>query len=131
MLATNVVADLARNPGGRAASRIERLGSRPIAISVIVACEIEFSLAKAGRARLASNVRQVVDGLEVLPLPASVPQHYAEIRRALERKGTPIGPNDLLITAHARALGLTLVTSNEREFTRVAGLAVENWLAEA
>lgn len=55
-------------------------------------------------------------------------QHYAEIRTQLEQAGTPIGPNDLLIAAHALALNLTLVTANIREFGRVPNLSVENWL---
>ncbi|MHB1292986.1 MAG: PIN domain-containing protein, partial [Sulfuricella sp.] len=66
---------------------------------------------------------------EILPLETPVEEHYADIRNKLERAGTPIGPNDLLIASHARALGLTLVTDNVREFSRVPGLAVENWLA--
>jgi len=66
--------------------------------------------------------------LPVLPLEPPVDEHSAEIRVALERAGTPIGPNDLLIAAQARALGLTLVTGNVREFSRVPGLLVENWL---
>lgn len=63
-----------------------------------------------------------------MPLEAPVDQHYADIRAALKREGTPIGPNDLMIAAHARALGLMLVTDNLREFRRVPGLVVENWL---
>jgi tRNA(fMet)-specific endonuclease VapC len=57
-----------------------------------------------------------------------VDEHYAKIRAMLEAAGNPIGPNDLLIAAHARALGLTLVTHNLAEFSRVAGLTLENWL---
>jgi tRNA(fMet)-specific endonuclease VapC len=66
--------------------------------------------------------------LPVLALEENVDQEYGEIRTAQERIGQPIGDNDLLITAHARALRLTVVTANVREFLRVPGLAVENWL---
>jgi tRNA(fMet)-specific endonuclease VapC len=61
-------------------------------------------------------------------MESPVEEHYADIRNTLERAGTSIGPNDLLIAAHARSLGLTLVTDNMREFSRVPGLPVENWL---
>ena len=72
---------------------------------------------------------EVLAALDVLrTFPADFAQHYAFIRCDLENRGLPIGPNDLLIAAHARAEGLTLVTGNVREFARVPGLAVENWL---
>lgn len=85
--------------------------------------------ARAPKSRLADNVRRILAELVVLPLEPPADEHYGDIRLALERAGTPIGPNDLLIAAQARALDLTLVTANEREFKRVAGLQVENWLA--
>lgn len=69
--------------------------------------------------------------MPILPLEAPADEYYGAIRHQLERAGTPIGPNDLLIAAHARALGLTLVTDNVREFTRVPQLSVENWLNTA
>ena len=62
-----------------------------------------------------------------LDLPAEAAEHYGEIRALLQRKGAPIGPNDLWIAAHARAAGLVLVSNNELEFKRVPGLKVENW----
>ena len=65
--------------------------------------------------------------MPVLPLDDAVPAHYATIRAHLERQGTPIGPNDTLIAAHALALDATLVSANA-EFARVPGLRVENWL---
>ena len=65
----------------------------------------------------------------VLPLDADVVPAYARLRSLLERAGTPIGPNDMLIAAHALALGCTLVTA-DAEFDRVPGLRVENWAAD-
>ena len=62
-----------------------------------------------------------------LDLPSDAAEHYGKIRAALQKKGTPIGPNDLWIAAHARAAGLILVSNNEREFRRVPRLKVENW----
>jgi len=128
LLDTNIVSDLVRHPGGAVVQRIVEVGADRIAISIIVACEIRFGLAKSGSQRLIQNMERVLEQIEVLPMEAPIEAHYADIRTALERAGTPIGPNDLLIAAHARALGLTLVTHNESEFARVPGLKVENWL---
>jgi len=74
-------------------------------------------------------VETVLSVIEVGPFEADADRHYAEIRAALEKKGTPIGANDMLIAAHARALGTMCVTANVTEFRRVPGLKVENWLA--
>lgn len=130
LLDTNIVSDLLRHPGGNVARRIARLDDNQVCISIVVACELRFGLAKSGAQRLARQLERVLDTLEILPLESPVEEHYADIRNALERAGTPIGPNDLLIAAHARAIGLTLVTGNLGEFSRVPGLAVENWLED-
>ena len=66
-----------------------------------------------------------------MPLTHAVGQHYGQIRSTLDRAGQPIGNSDLWIAAHARAEGWVLVTNNEREFLRVDGLMVENWVASA
>jgi tRNA(fMet)-specific endonuclease VapC len=71
----------------------------------------------------------VLTQCKTLSLEPPVDEHCVGIRNRLERAGRSIGPNDLLIAAHARALGLTLVTDSLREFSRVPGLAVEHWLA--
>ena len=68
-----------------------------------------------------------MQAVEPLPLDAAVAAHYADIRATLRSAGTPIGPNDLWIAAHARSLGLTLVSHNLREFKRVLRLKVEDW----
>ena len=108
--------------------RIAAVGVEQIGVSIIVACEMRFGAIKSGSQRLARQVSLVLDQIATLPLESPVEAHYAEIRDTLERAGTPIGPNDLLIAAHARSLGLTLVTDNVHEFSRVPGLLVENWL---
>jgi tRNA(fMet)-specific endonuclease VapC len=77
------------------------------------------------------NLRQVEDfvsRLEVLEYGTKAAAHYGDIRASLERKGTPIGINDLHIAAHARSEGLILVINNVREFERVEGLRLENWV---
>lgn len=74
------------------------------------------------------RVEDFVSRLEVLSYGAKAAAHYGEIRADLERKGTPIGVNDLHIAGHARSEGLTLVSNNVREFERVEALRLSNWL---
>lgn len=82
---------------------------------------------KPGRSKALAALHQLQSVIQVMPLTEAVGQHYGEIRSDLERKGRPIGNNDLWIAAHARAEAWVLVTNNEREFSRVEGLSVENW----
>lgn len=128
LLDTNILSDLVRHPAGQVTAHIAGVGAEQICTNIIVACELRFGAAKSGSLRLAQQLEAVLGQIEILPMETPVEEHYAEIRNALERAGTPIGPNDLLIAAHSRALGLTLVTDNVREFSRVPGLRVENWL---
>ena len=83
---------------------------------------------KGDSSKLAEKVEAILDNIEVLPLDIDADRHYGNIRSVLEKQGKTIGPNDLLIAAHARSLGLIVVTDNTREFDRVPDLVVENWL---
>lgn len=128
LLDTNIISDLVRNPGGKAAARLAEVGDNDIATSVIVAGELRYGCLKKGSARLTERVEAVLRELAVMPLKPETGAQYGEIRRDLEARGTPIGQNDLWIAAQARAAEAVLVTDNEAEFRRVDGLAVENWL---
>ena len=128
LLDTNVVSDLVRNPQGRVAERIRKIGEAQVCTSIIVAAELRYGAAKKGSSRLTSQLDAVLAALEVLPFEVPADAHYGSLRMLLERAGKPIGANDLLIAAHALALGHTIVTDNEREFARVRGLRLENWL---
>jgi tRNA(fMet)-specific endonuclease VapC len=128
MLDTNIVSDLVRNPDGKAAARLRAVRDHGLAVSIITAAELRFGAAKSGSPRLLSRVEAIFDRLAVLPLDVPSDAEYANIRVELETSGKPIGPNDLLIAAHARSLGTTIVTANLTEFSRVRGLNVENWL---
>lgn len=130
LLDTNIVSDMARHPRGPVARRVTAVGVERIGVSIVVACEIRFGLVKRPVPRLTRHLEQLLGSFALLNLEPPVEEHYADIRNTLERAGTPIGPNDLLIAAHARALGLILVTDNWREFSRVPGLVVENWLTD-
>jgi tRNA(fMet)-specific endonuclease VapC len=128
LLDTNVLSHLVRQPQGAVAVRIREVGEDAVLTSIVVACELRYGAVKRGSKRLTRQVDAVLGAMTILPLEAGVERHYAAIRTALERKGTPIGAHDLLIAAHAKAVGATCVTANVAEFRRVPTLAVENWL---
>jgi tRNA(fMet)-specific endonuclease VapC len=103
--------------------------SSQLAISAITYGELQWGAQNSGKP--SANFAALEDFVSRLVLrefgpPAAV--EFGAIRHALAKAGKPIGPYDLLIAAHARAEGLTLVTNNVREFKRVPGLKVENWL---
>ena len=127
MLDTNIVSEMIRNPAGRAAQRA-RAAAESICTSVIVAAELRYGCAKKGSPRLLRRVEEFLSEVPVLPFDVSADGEYGGIRAELEAAGRPIGSNDLLIAAHARALAATVVTANVGEFRRVPGLNVENWL---
>jgi len=128
LLDTNILSDLVRNPQGVVATRITRAGEDSVCTSVIVAAELRYGAIKSNSARLAERIDLILSALEILPLETPSDHQYAALRHHLTREGALIGPNDLLIAAHALASGLTVVTANVGEFSRVPGLAVENWL---
>ncbi len=128
MLDTNIVSDMIRNPRGRVVKHIARVGEQGLSVSVIVASELRYGTAKARSQRLANLVDEALSRLILVPFEIPADSHYGRIRAELEAMGKPIGQNDLFIAAHAVALGLPLVTGNAREFSRMSGLKVENWL---
>lgn len=130
LLDTNVISDLVRHPRGQVASRIAEVGEDSICTSIVVAAELRYGAEKSGSKQPSERVNLLLSALEILPLETPADQCDAEIRHHLARQGTPIGPNDLLIAAHALAACLTLVTANTREFERVPSLHVENWLLD-
>jgi tRNA(fMet)-specific endonuclease VapC len=129
MLDTNIISDLIRNPQGKAAKRIAKLGEDNICTSIIVAAELRYGCAKNGSKRLLKAVEDLLGEIDVLPFEVPADTEYVEIRAKLEAAGKPIGGNDLLIAAHAHATGATIVTANTDEFKRIRDLNVENWLA--
>jgi tRNA(fMet)-specific endonuclease VapC len=128
MLDTNIISDLIKNPQGRAAKRIARVGEDNICTSIIVAAELRYGCAKSGSKRLLKAVDDLLGEIHVLPFEVPADAEYGGIRSGLETAGKPIGGNDLLIAAHAYATGATIVTANTDEFKRIRGLNVENWL---
>jgi tRNA(fMet)-specific endonuclease VapC len=129
MLDTNIISDLIRNPQGKAAKRVAKVGEGNICTSIIVAAELRYGCAKSGSKRLLKAVEDLLGEISVLPFDVPADAEYGGIRSELEAAGKPIGGNDLLIAAHARAAGATIVTANTGEFKRIRGLNIENWLA--
>lgn len=129
LLDTNILSALIRDPAGSAVEHLRRCGDAAVCTSIVVAGELRFGARKRGSERLAKRVEALLAAMPVLGIDTEVDRRYAEIRWALEKAGTPIGPNDLWIAAQALHANLSLVTANESEFQRVAGLKVENWLA--
>lgn len=128
LLDTNMLSDLVKQPAGRVAAQIAKVGEDSICTSIVAAAELRYGAEKSQSKAIADRVDLVLSAIEVLTLELPADQHYAHIRHHLTRRGTPIGPNDLLIAAHALAESLTVVTANTSEFERVPGLALENWL---
>lgn len=127
MLDTNALSELIRNPHGSLAQKLNALAPDAVCTSIVAACELRFGAQRKGSAPLTQRVEQLLQAMTVLSLDTPADEHYADIRAALERSGTPIGSHDLLIAAHARSRDMTLLTRNLREFQRVPGLAVEDW----
>ena len=128
LLDTNIVSDLVRNPQGRVAQHIRKVGEAQVCTSIIVAAELRYGAAKKGSPRLSAQLEAVLGVLAVLPFETPADAAYGLLRTRLEQAGTPIGANDLLIAAQTLSLGSTIVTDNEKEFTRVRSLRRENWL---
>ncbi len=129
LLDTNILSDLVRNPQGPVAAHIARVGEDALCTSIIVAAELRYGAARSGSTRLGERIHLILSSLTILPLESPTDHCYAHIRHHLSSQGIPIGPNDLLIAAQALAHDLTIITANVREFERVPGLKVENWLA--
>jgi len=128
LLDTNMVSDLVRNPQGKVAEHIRKVGEAQVCTSIIVAAELRYGAAKKGSPRLTAQLEAVLGALEILPFETPADAIYGLVRARLEQAGEPIGANDLLIAAQALSLGYTIITDNEREFGYVQDLRRENWL---
>ena len=128
MLDTNIVAFAKNNRPEIVLERMGQFEPGDLCVSSITLAELEygvFNSSNPDRNQLALTL--FLASIEVVPFGDDAAVEYGRIRADLRRKGTPIGANDLLIAAHAKALGMTLVTNNTREFSRVEGLALEDW----
>jgi tRNA(fMet)-specific endonuclease VapC len=129
MLDTNICIYIAKHQPPQVKSRFERFQPGQLIMSVVTCGELHFGSSKSSQSdRAMFMLKELIQDIPVEPLDYAAGQAYGEIRAALEKRGRPIGNNDLWIAAHAMASRVTLVTNNKREFRRIPNLAVENWV---
>lgn len=128
LLDTNICIYIAKHNPPAVRERFARHTAAELVMSVVTLGELRFGAEKSqARERALETITRLAALIQVAPVPESAGEHYGQIRAQLQRQGQPIGNNDLWLAAHARAEGWILVSNNEREFQRVAGLQVENW----
>lgn len=126
-LDTNICSTILRRHPASMIERFATLEPGQLWLSAIVAAELRFGAVKLAAPRFSAAVEAWLAGFDVRPWPLEATHHYAQMRAALARAGTPVGAMDLLIAAHALAEDSVVITNNAREFHRVPGLAVEEW----
>ena len=131
LLDTNICIHVinAKPPGVLARFRQHRMGE--IGICSVVAAELAYGVAKSGSTRNHEALEMFLAPLIILPFDEAALWVYGDLRAELERQGTPIGALDTMIAAHALSQQSILVTNNTREFARVSGLSLENWVESA
>ncbi len=128
MLDTDISSYIMKRTNPGVLQRLQQVPVADVCISAVVRCELEYGVQVSPRPRQDQAALDVyLRHVLVLDFPSDAALDYGVIRASLKKTGTMIGANDLLIAAHARCLGLTLVTNNTREFSRVQGLKTENW----
>lgn len=129
LLDTNICIYIAKHNPPTVRERFQQLSANTLALSVITLGELRFGAQKSQhREQALAVIEALARQIAVTALPEEAGLHYGEIRAELQSQGKIIGNNDLWLAAHARSQGWILVTNNEREFLRVPGLTVENWV---
>jgi tRNA(fMet)-specific endonuclease VapC len=131
MLDTDICIYVIKNRSDYLLTKLRANAAAGIGISSITAAELHFGVAKTHSEKNAKALDEFLASLEIADFDDVAAREYGTVREALERAGTPIGPLDTQIAAHARQLGVIFVTNNEREFVGVQGLRLENWAAES
>lgn len=128
LLDTNICIYIINNKPPHVFEKFKQYQLGQLGISSITASELAFGVEKSGSQRNKQALNKFLAPLEILPYGKQAIWHYAELRNQLQSIGQPIGSLDMLIAAHALALKVTLVTNNVKEFKRIKGLIVENWV---
>ena len=128
LLDTNICIYLINDRPASVRKRLQALQPGDVGVSSITVAELAYGVAKTGSARNRVALEGFLLSLEIAQFGLDAAMVYGEVRAGVERKGMPIGPLDLQIAAHAIALSTILVTNNQREFGRIAGLQLENWI---
>lgn len=130
MLDTDTCIFLMRGESPALAARVQSVPLQQQVMSAVTFAELSYGVQVSAAAKRKQN-QSVLDSLvlhlAVLDWPQDAAKHYAEIRADLKKRGAQLGAADLMIAAHARAMGAIVVTNNLKDFERVKGLAVENW----
>jgi tRNA(fMet)-specific endonuclease VapC len=129
MLDTNICSYILRSRPASVKVRFDEVGPGSLAVSAVVLAELFFGAARHAKAGvIRREIGDLVSRMAVVPWDEAAAEHYGDIRAALEKSGMPIGAMDMLIAAHARSQGATLVSNDTRHFARVPGLLVANWV---
>ena len=129
MLDTNICSHVLRSRPPSVKARFEKTGPGALAVSTVVLAELLYGAARHPKAvAIRREIADLVSRLTVIPWDEAAAEHYGALRAALEKAGTPLGAMDMMIAAHARSLGATLVSNDVRHFDRVEGLRVANWV---
>ena len=129
MLDTNICSYVLRSRPASVKERFDEAGPDALGISSVVLAELLYGAARhPSGAVIRREIRDFVSRLDVLPWDEAAAEHYGDLRAGLERHGRPLGAMDLMIAAHARSRGATLVSNDVRHFERVEGLLVANWV---
>lgn len=129
MLDTNICIYAIKHRPPEVLAALRAHAAAGLGVSSISVAELSFGVAKSGSARNLQALAQFLEPLEIADFDRAAAQAYGPLRAKLEAAGTPIGPLDTQIAAHALALGVTLVSNNTREFNRIPGLLLDNWVA--
>ena len=129
MLDTNMCSYILKNHPTAVKQKFDEVGAGTICISAIVLAELYYGAARHPKGVvIRREIDNFVSRLNVIPWDENAADHYGSIRASLEKAGTPVGAMEMLIAAHAKSCAATLVTNNLREFERIKGLAVVNWI---
>ena len=128
MLDTDIASYIMKGTEPKVLRQLQRVPVGDVSISAITQSELMYGIEISPNAvRDKARIEVFLRHIQVLDYPSEAALHYGQIRADLKDRGTMIGANDLLIAAHARCLGIVLVTNNTREFKRVPELTIENW----
>lgn len=129
MLDTNICIYIIKNNPISVRQKFEQISANNLVLSMVTLAELRYGAEKSqAREKAIKAIEQLSRHIQIAELDEVVAEHYADIRAQLEREGKPIGNNDLWLAAHARAKNWVLVSNNTREFERVVGLKLENWV---
>ena len=128
MLDTDICSYVMKRSHDALLRRLQKVPVSEVCVSVVTKSELLYWVEVSPRRQQdEAALNAFLNYVEVLDFPDNASSHYAQIRAQLKKSGKMIGANDLFIAAHARSLGLTLVTHNTQEFRRVHRLAIEDW----